>query len=234
MQQWLEDPEHPLQPADVVTLTDRDLWYLHLYEKESLYAYPYGRYLLKTRYDAHWYESQRRRAHEVIGRYVQVKDEIGNRVDAFYKEHMQGQVVLGVHLRGTDKEAARGARNTWQKVEPEAYFPEVDRYLAVHPEAKLFVATDQAQYLQSMEERYAGRILSNDCHRSAGELAPFQATSRSGYAKGAEVLIDVLLLARCDFLLKCASHVSEAALWFNPDLPGIDLNYPRANRPDLV
>lgn len=173
VQQWLEDPEHPLQPADVVTLTDRDLWYLHLYEKESLYAYPYGRYLLKTRYDARWYESQRRRAHGVIGRYVQVKDEIGNRVDAFYKEHMQGQVVLGVHLRGTDKEAARGARNTRQKVEPEAYFPEVDRYLAVHPEAKLFVATDQAQYLQSMEERYAGRILSNDCHRSAGELAPF-------------------------------------------------------------
>ncbi len=108
---------------------------------------------------------------------------------------MQGHLVLGIHLRGTDKGAARGAKNTRQKVKPEAYFPEVDRYLAIHPKAKLFVATDQAQYLQSLEERYAGRILSSDCYRSTSGFAPFQATSHSGYAKGAEVLIDVLLLA---------------------------------------
>ncbi|WP_141699047.1 nodulation protein NodZ [Candidatus Thiosymbion oneisti] len=230
VQQWLKDPGHPLQPGDVVTLTDRDLWYLHLYEKGSIYAYPYGRYLLKTSYDARWYDFQRARAHEVIGKYVQVKDAISNRVDAFYREQMQGHLVLGIHLRGTDKGAARGAKNTRQKVKPEAYFPEVDRYLAVHPKAKLFVATDQAQYLQSLEERYAGRILSSDCYRSTSGFAPFQATSHSGYAKGAEVLIDVLLLARCDFLLKCASHVGEAALWFNPNLPSIDLNYPREAR----
>ena len=38
------------------------------------------------------------------------------------------------------------------------------------------------------------------------------------HAKGVEVLLDTLLLSKCDFLLKSASAVSEFALYFNPHL----------------
>ena len=38
------------------------------------------------------------------------------------------------------------------------------------------------------------------------------------YRKGEEILIISLLLASCDFLLKCSSAVSETAIYFNPTL----------------
>ena len=45
---------------------------------------------------------------------------------------------------------------------------------------------------------------------------------RSGgnYRKGEEVLLDALLLSRCDFLLHSASGVAEFAIYWNPALHG--------------
>ena len=49
------------------------------------------------------------------------------------------------------------------------------------------------------------------------------------YTKGEDVLIDCLLLSKCDFLLKCTSAVGEYALYFNPQLRCIDLNHTQDN-----
>jgi hypothetical protein len=227
IQEWIQDDKHPVQADDVVTLTHDDIWYLHLFERRSVFAYTYGLYRLMSGNRPKWYARQRQRAHEVIQRWVRVKKDILDQVDQFYAEHMKGRAVLGVHLRGTDKGAAEGAENTRRKIGPDAYFPEVDRYLQKQPDARVFVATDQVQYLEAMRERYPDRVVASDCLRSLDERAPFQMKDRSGYLKGAEVLIDALLLARSDFLLKSSSHVAEAALWFNPTIPCVDLNYPQ-------
>ena len=40
----------------------------------------------------------------------------------------------------------------------------------------------------------------------------------TGYRRGVEVLVDTLLLSRCEFLLKSASAVSEFAIYLNPRL----------------
>ena len=40
----------------------------------------------------------------------------------------------------------------------------------------------------------------------------------AGYRAGREVLLDTLLLARCDYLLKAASSVGEFATYFSPRL----------------
>ena len=45
-----------------------------------------------------------------------------------------------------------------------------------------------------------------------------------GFARGLAVLADTLLLAKCAFLLKSASAVSEFALYFRPDLPSFDFD----------
>ena len=46
-----------------------------------------------------------------------------------------------------------------------------------------------------------------------------------GYRKGEDVLIDCLLLSRCNYLLKCTSAVGEFATYFEPSLSCIDLNH---------
>ena len=40
----------------------------------------------------------------------------------------------------------------------------------------------------------------------------------SPYRRGEDVLVDLLLMSRCDFLFKGAAAVGEYALWFNPSL----------------
>ena len=44
----------------------------------------------------------------------------------------------------------------------------------------------------------------------------------SPYQKGEDVLIDILLLAKCDYILKGAAAVGEYAMWFNPSLKCTD------------
>ncbi len=218
------DPEHPLDPDDLVFLTPEEAWYLHLEEPSSVYNYPYGYYQHKADFDREWYEVQRDRAHEVIERYVRVKPELLGEVDAFVEEHYR-RPVLGIHLRGTDKGTAGATPHLMRVIPPSAYFEHVDRYTEEHGECPIFVATDQVQFLEQMRTRYGDRVLALDAIRTKGAFNTFQTPDEKNYVKGREVLLDCLLLSRTDHLLKCTSAVGEYATYFNRDLSDLDVNH---------
>jgi hypothetical protein len=117
-------------------------------------------------------------------------------------------------------------------VKPEEYFRYIDDYMRANGPAKIFVATDQQQFLSEVRNRYRERVLSFDSRRATGLLNPFQIKG-DGYRKGEDVLIDCLLLSRTNFLLKCTSAVGEFAFYFNPMLSGIDLNEQTRSLPKL-
>ena len=82
------------------------------------------------------------------------------------------------------------------------FFRYVDAYLSSHPSAAVVLATDDARYHAKFSRRYAGRVLS-----SGGGFATRNVVrdhSIPAQAKGESALIDALLLAHCDFLLKGA------------------------------
>ena len=58
------------------------------------------------------------------------------------------------------------------------------------------------------------------------------ADDASAHSRGLEVLLDTLLLARCDFLLKPASSVSEFALYFNPRLVNHSFDFELEGQPE--
>lgn len=226
----IADASHPLCESDVTSLSNEDLHYMHSQDPSGIYGYAYGFYRYKTSYDSRWFGGHRREAHRLIRKHVRIKPEIREEVNEFCDRHMSGRHVLGIHMRGTDKGIAACMLAVGGIVPPEVYVPEIDAYREAQPDCKIFVATDQRQYLEFMRERYPTSVVFREALRSEGKLAPFQIKGGSNYQKGKEVLIDCLLLARCQFLLKCTSHVGEAAMWFNPDLPCIDLNYKRSHR----
>ena len=225
IEEMIRDESNPLNHNYLYSLSDEDLWYLHKHNKSSIFGYPYGYYILKTRYDEKWYQRQRRRANRLINKYIRIKPGILQEVNDFQNEFMSGHHVIGIHMRGTDKGAASSASKTKRMIGPEMYAREIDKYSLHHPESKLFIATDQKQYLEYMKKRYGERVICYDSIRSSDKLAPFQMKDELNYKKGKDVLIDCLLLSRCDYLLKCTSHVGETALYFNPELKSIDLNY---------
>jgi len=223
-------PDSVLRKADLLELSYEQLKYLHMQEPDSVFAFPYGVYYSKTQNDLEWYRTQRSKAHGLIKKYIRLKKHIQEEIDAFYDQHMKGAFVVGAHVRGTDKGTPRYADagrnpNTMRIIEPTSYFERIDPFLNQHPECKIFVATDQEQYLQSFKNRYGERVIAWNSLRSRTKTNVFQQYDFNGYRKGKDVLIETQLLARTQFFLKCASAVGEAALWFNPDLEYVDMNY---------
>lgn len=219
----IDDPSDFLSNAQITRLTPEQLSYLHEHDPDSIYNYPYG-YYKKVRIDEAWYERQRNKAHDVISRYVRVKPDIATDVESFVGGNFVGHPVLGIHLRGTDKGTANANRKLMRIVPPAEYFPFIDSYIDEKSSARIFVATDQVQFLKEIKSRYSERVIHYEAMRAEGSVNVFQMEGNN-YRKGREVLIDALLLSRCDFLLKCTSAVGEYAMYFNPELRCRDLNH---------
>lgn len=224
IQSLIASTENPLSEDDVIQLPTKELWRLHHDEPDSIFNYPYGCYRHKSKLDPDWYRAQRVKAHEYISRYIRVRPEILDEVGRI-QQHFDHGRALGVHLRGTDKGTAGAAPHLMRVIKPATYFPIIDDYMDRHSWCTLFVATDQAQFVDLFRSRYGDRVLATDAMRSETSTNPFQQVGKFGYQKGREVLIDALLLSRCEYLIKCTSAVGEYAMYFNPDLDCIDTNH---------
>ena len=180
---------------------------------------------------AQWYRNRRESRSELVKRYIRVKPHIQQKVERFVDRHMGDNPVLGVHVRGTDKGWRRDGRrydfplDLGRIVPPQEYWPMVDEYSDAHPGCKVFVATDQQDFLEAFVDRYGDRIIWHGDTRSLTGRNTMHDEGVDPYQKGEDVLVDCLLLARCHFLIRCMSNVGESATYFNPELEGIDLNF---------
>ena len=134
--------------------------------------------------------------------------------------------VLGVHLRGTDKRLRA-------VIPPAQYYPLIDSFLAHHPRrGRILLATEDGKFRSVLLHRY-GSVVMEAGHKVAASAWLGTHSGAEGWQRGSEVLLDTLLLAKCDFLLKSASAVSEFALAYNPDLifNSVDFNFRHHQRP---
>ncbi len=186
---------------------------------DSIYSFTFGRWRNTNIPDLdQWYQNERDKARQTVQKYVRPHTQLQEKVDAFVTRHFEKDFTLGLHVRGTDMFYA-------PVVAPAEYFPHVDKWIRQHPQLKIFLATDQIQYLEVFIDRYGDRIIYSDCFRSDNEVAPFNRVEISPFVKGEEVMMDILLLASCNFLIKSSSNVGEMAIYFNDDLNCLDLGY---------
>ena len=215
----------------LLTLNYWELWRLHHWEPRSVFTYPYGYFRhvddKTTRFDSEWWAQQRARGRRLVRRYVRVRPEIREKVDRFAAQRFRA-TMLGVHIRGTDKsDTGTGARLA-RIVPPEEYYPFIDAFLDEHPDAGVFVATDQLQFRDVLARRYGERVVWYSAMLSQSDVNVFRMGEPGGRGnrdKGEEVLVDALLLARCTRLLKCTSAVGEFAQYFADTLEATDLNF---------
>ena len=82
----------------------------------------------------------------------------------------------------------------------------------------LFVATDDESIANYMAAHYRDAV-NYECHRS-GDGSPVHLNPKTmGRQIGEEVLIDALLLSRCQFFVASPSNVSSMVTYWNPELP---------------
>jgi hypothetical protein len=125
--------------------------------------------------------------------------------------------MLGVHMRGTDFSYAKPTAL-------DDYFSAIEAKINELRVSNwgIFLATDQTQFVTAFEQRFPGRVAMYDALRSDSDIAPFKREDVSPFKKGEDVLLDILLLSRCQYLFKSVSAVGEYAMWFNTELECTD------------
>ena len=181
----------------------------HLHDEERLATY----WAWKEPEDkVAWMEKKRAQGRAFVRRHLTVKPEFEQFADDFTKLHFTADYIIGVHARGTDFGYS-------DPVPLQKFFDRIDQKVKEPGRSKfqIFLATDQTQFVREFEDRYPGLIITTDALRSSNHIAPFKKSGGSAFQKGADVLIDMILLARCDYILKGAAAVGEFALWLTDD-----------------
>ena len=86
---------------------------------------------------------------------------------------------------------------------------------------QFFVATDEQKLLEEAQELLSGPVIYCDSYRSLNGEPLHRPKKKQDYSKaklGEEVLIETLLLSKCNGFVHTRSNVSTAVLFFNPEL----------------
>jgi hypothetical protein len=209
---WLESGK--VTPDQVHRFSDQETVGWHVNDPDRITTF-WGPEQVEDR--AAWMREKRRVGRDFVRRYVRPKPHVALKVDRLAERLIRPGLTFGVHIRGTDFGYAKAT-------EPEAYFRALEakgRELG-SSDFRVFLATDQEQFVTAFEARFPGRVATCDALRSGNDIAPFKLQDVSPYKKGEDVLLDMLLLSRCQYLFKSVSAVGEYALWFNPALECTD------------
>jgi len=204
---------HEVDEDDVWEFSQASLETMY-YDPDGIHAYPYN-----NRHDdgsPSWIAEQRHRALEVMNIFhIQVQQSHLNEsmtqfVDLFgARDHQHQPPVIGLHMRGTDKFVTG-------KVDVAEYDIQVDRFLDRNNNninARIFLATDDEEYLQHMTRRYGRDQLRHlNVMREAGNVLYNDRVDKD--AKCRDALLDMLALSYVDTLVKGWSAVSEFAVYF--------------------
>lgn len=163
----------------------------------------------------------RQRAYELIQRYIKPLPHIQEKVDAYYDDHFLGHFVIGIHHRGTDK-VIEMPRVAFEKTLSALTGVINSLNEAQNNSLKIYIATDDSNFIDYMLKLYPNQVIYNDFVRSDDDRPLHYGSDekyRSIYQKGEEPLIDCLLLSRCNHMIRPWSSLSTIADHFNPSMP---------------
>ena len=183
-----------------------------------------------------WYRSMRWRGAALVELHLKPQAEVRQRADAIWeKSDLKGRRVLGAHLRGTDK--------VWgTKVPPSRYLPYFETWLRHYgDDARVLVATEDSNWLSEIRawcrthSSWCGHkqlVWTGAARGAHGSNIFLDTTIGDPYEKGLDVLVDVQLLSRVDFLLKSTTNVGEFVLYFNASLIARSFDFEIRDHPD--
>ena len=162
--------------------------------------------------------------HSILNDRIRIKKEITEKANQFYNLELKGEKCLGVHYRGGEDALKYISANPYNIKYPlSGYLEKVDRILT-EGFTKIFLATDDPQALKEFGNRYGAKVVSYSTHQNDVVRGIRHITAQNRRGLGEEVLIDCLLLSRCDYLIHGASNIPVTAKFINPTLQGEDVD----------
>lgn len=143
----------------------------------------------------------------MLSKYIRLQPCIQEEINDFYDSRIRGTPITAVHIRAADKISEVSHLH-----EINGRYPsEIDKYLASHPGARIFLMTDCSDILDEYRQMYGDILIYTDCRRShrfgkGVHLQEYPDKKR----KGTEIIKDSWLAARCDhFIGNSYSNVSR-------------------------
>jgi hypothetical protein len=165
----------------------------------------------------------RQRGNELIKKYIKLKKTIKKKLRTFVKEEFARHFIIGIHYRGTDKKT-EARRVDYEEVAAAIYKVEKKLSTRKRNKIKLFIATDEEEFIQFIRMRFSWPICYINAQRATGDY-PIHCFNYIGnnYQKGEDAIMDCLLLSKANFLIRTVSNLSFISERFNHRVPVICL-----------
>lgn len=148
---------------------------------------------------------------------MKIKPEYTKEAELIFNKFGGGKLIVGVHIRGTDMKTAPN-----HPISPsvEQYILKLQELIDNKGIGKIFLCTDEVQTVNVIKEKFGDMVLCTDSFRSSDGKSIHvghgdESRHNNRFLMGKEVLIDTILLSKCDYLCCGHSNVSYAAIVMN-------------------
>jgi hypothetical protein len=154
-------------------------------------------------------------AKSLFDRHFLIQTEITAEVEDFCKGNFKGQKILGVHYRGTDKAGEAPL------VPKEKLLERIMATLNDNPRLEMiFLSSDDGKIIHFIQnaDLHVPIVVREDAVRSADGDQFHRKVEISKTIVNRDAIVNMLILARCSYLLKTASILSDCSVIFNPTI----------------
>jgi len=150
---------------------------------------------------------------------LSIKQHLRETADEWFNEHIQGDWVA-VHYRSTDRDPYRA------QIGLEGYVTYLSSVL--DSRCSIFACSDQAQFINKMENAFPSRVFARDIERSHSKER-LHALGRhpkgvDNFEQEKDALIDLLILAKARLIYTTGSGFIDVVRYFNPKTKIISLD----------
>lgn len=168
-------------------------------------------------------QRHRRAYHATISKWLQVTNpRVLKEVESISNRSLDGRFCIGVHRRVPNNQVAI--------LQADGHVPSLDSFISTvrsiltkkrPAEWTVFLATDDVLAVDAFRHAFGSKLVVRDeVQRTTAdaEEVHYRSWNRLSLADAEDVLIDTILLSRCDVLIHASSSVSTVAALMNPDL----------------
>jgi hypothetical protein len=163
----------------------------------------------------------RKAYHKTFVKWIEITNtNVRDEVTSFYERFLAGSFCIGVHRRvGNAKVANSQGDGTVPSIEQ--FLKYTNEQILASVSWRVFLATDDADAVSVFKQAFGERCLIRERVQRTTACGPevhYREWGNLSIADAEDVLIDTLLLARCDVLVHTSSSISTAASLLNPNL----------------
>ena len=166
--------------------------------------------------------------HKVLSK-LSIKESLKKSSNEWFDRHIKGDWVA-VHYRGTDIEMKKNSQYKYRyRIELDSYITYLKSVL--DEQSSIFACSDQAQFIDKMNEAFPGRVYARAIKRSYGNKELHVWGGAVGnLQQEIDALIDILILAKAELIYTTGSGFVDVVRYFNPQTKIVSLDSRRIGR----